>query len=616
MRFFVRLVLVLSCVFLFIPVVTASDEAADPKGEPTDILLEKIVVTPLGTEQDYSTVSRSMDVIDSYDLSSVYYENVSQPVGRLTSAQSVDYGAQSGVKSIRLRGSSAEQVLVLIDSRPITDSRTGQAELHQIPVDSIEKIEVIKGPASAVYGSSAIGGVVNVITKSPSKKPKTTIESSFGTFQTIHESLSNSAKINDFGYYFNYSYDSSLGNRDNSQYRSDNWTAKVDYKVGDDNKIYFNTGYFQDKGGTPGPIEAPTLDSFQLNFKDYFDLGWSAKLFEDADISLRGYQNNDKLVFINSTNPFSSDAASGRTRGMLVQYSQKFFDFYKVTTGFDGKMNWVNASLVGKHRNIVRSPFVQNEVSIGKNIEVNFGVRDDNYSNFKGTVSPSAGAAYKIDEYSKIRFNYAKGFRAPTFNDLYWPFDGFTQGNPNLRPEKSWSWEGGFDLGYKSGLELSATYFTSKLKDLIDWAPGDDFVWRPSNINSAKIDGLEFKTLIPLTKSLKFDLGYTYLNAMDVDLDRFLLYRAKHKVDIGLSLEYDRWDVRFYGRSLGNRYTDTENTNFLKKDFVAYLDASYRINNNLTAFVSADNIFNKSYQYVLGYPMPGFAVNGGIKGEF
>ena len=132
---------------------------------------------------------------------------------------------------------------------------------------------------------------------------------------------------------------------------------------------------------------------------------------------------------------------------MLAQYSQKFFDFYKVITGFDGKMNHVDASLVGKHKNTVRSPFVQNEVSIGKNIEVNFGVRDDDYSNFKGMVSPSAGAAFKIGEYSKLRVNYAKGFRAPTFNDLYWPFDGFTQGNPNLRPEKSWSWEGGFDLG-------------------------------------------------------------------------------------------------------------------------------------------------------------------------
>ena len=279
-------------------------------------------------------------------------------------------------------------------------------------------------------------------------------------------------------------------------------------------------------------------------------------------------------------------------------------------------MNHVDASLVGKHKNTVRSPFVQNEVSIGKNIEVNFGVRDDDYSNFKGTVSPSAGAAFKIGEYSKLRVNYAKGFRAPTFNDLYWPFDGFTQGNPNLRPEKSWSWEGGFDLGYQSGLQLSATYFTNKLKDLIDWAPGTDFVWRPTNITSAEIDGAEFKTLVPLTKSLKFDFGYTYLNAKDVDLNRFLIYRAKNKFDTGLTLEYEKWDVRFYGESLSRRYTDTDNTNFLKKNFVAYLDTSYKVNNYLTTFVSIDNIFNKSYQSVLGYPVPGFAINGGVRGEF
>ena len=607
-KFFTRFITAVLYLLVLIPAACGE--------EPVNIELEKIVVTPLGTPQEYGTVSRSMDVIDSYDLSSVYYETITQPVGRLTSSQSIDYGAESGVKSIRLRGSSAEQVLILLDSRPLTDSRSGQSELHQIPVDTVDKIEVIKGSASAVYGSSAIGGVVNVITKSPSKKPLTTVESSFGTFQTIHDSFSNSATIKDFGYYFNYSYDSSLGSRDNSQYRSDNWTTRIDYKVSDDSKISFNSGYFQDKGGTPGPVELPTLDSFQRNFNNYFDLEWSAKLFEDADISLRGYQNNNKLVFINSTNPFSSDAASGRTRGMLAQYSQKFFDFYKITTGFDGKMNWVDASLVGKHRNIVRSPFIQNEIFLGKDLEINFGARHDDYSNFKGPVSPSAGAAYRINDYSKIRFNYAKGFRAPTFNDLFWPFDGFTQGNPDLKPEKSWSWEGGLDLGYKDGLEMSATYFTNKLKDLIDWAPGTDFVWRPSNITSAKIDGAEFKTLIPLMRSLKFDLGYTYLNAMDTGLDRFLIYRAKNKFDFGLTLEYEKWNVRFYGQSLSRRYTDTGNTTFLKRDIISYLDASYRVNNNLTTFASIDNIFNKSYERVAGYPMPGFAINGGIRGEF
>ena len=119
-----------------------------------------------------------------------------------------------------------------------------------------------------------------------------------------------------------------------------------------------------------------------------------------------------------------------------------------------------------------------------------------------------------------------------------------------------------------------------------------------------------------MTRSLKFDFGYSYLNAMDVDLDRYLIYRAKNKFDMGLTLEYDKWDVRFYGESLSRRYIDTANTTFLKKNFVAYLDASYKINNNLTTFVSIDNIFNRSYQLAFGYPMPGFAINGGVRGEF
>jgi outer membrane cobalamin receptor len=259
---------------------------------------------------------------------------------------------------------------------------------------------------------------------------------------------------------------------------------------------------------------------------------------------------------------------------------------------------------------------LQNEISIGKDWNLNFGARWDDYSNFKKEPTQSAGVAYKINDTAKLRVNYAKGFRAPTFNDLYWPSSRSSSGNPNLRPEKSWTWEGGFDIEYPHGFELSATYFTNKLKDLINWAPGNDFVWRPSNIGSAKIDGIELKTVVPLAKYLKADFGYTHLYPLDIERNRFLVYRPKHKLDFGLTYEYEKLNVRFYGQFLGRRYTNTANTGLLKQVAVTYLDVSYKANNNLTTFLSIDNIFNKKYQEVLGYPMPGFAINGGVKVDF
>ena len=581
-----------------------------------NVELEKIIVTPLGTEQSYGETSRDMDVIQYTDLPPAYEGEISKPLDKLTSVAVIDYGQLGALKSIQVRGSTTAQVLVLIDSRPINDPRSGEAELHQIPTDAIDRIEVIKGPASAVYGSSAIGGVINIITKSPSKKPKTTIESSFGTFKTFHESLSTSAAIKDFGYFFNYTYDSSLGHRDNAEYRSHNWTTKLDYRVGDNNKLSFNGGYFEDRAGAPGSILLPETDDLQFNFKNYLDLAWTAKLFEDASISLRGYQNTDRLEFVSSPEPLAKDAARSRVRGLVAQYTQEFFDFYKIIAGFDGKDNKANASTFGKHRYIIRSPFLQNEVSIGKDWNVNFGARWDDYSNFGSESTQSAGASYKINENAKLRINYAKGFRAPTFNDLYWPFDGFSEGNPRLRTEKSWSWEGGFDIEYPNEFEVSATYFTNKLKDLINWAPGDDFVWRPTNIGSAKIDGIELKTVVPLAECLKADFGYTHLYPLDIERNRYLIYRAKHKLDFGLTYEYKKLNVRFYGQLLGRRYTNVANTRFLKQDVVCYLDASYKANNNLTTFLSIDNIFNREYQRILNYPMPGFAINGGVKVDF
>jgi len=592
--------------------------------EPISIELERIVVTPLGVEQPYEKISRSMDVISFEELESSYSQDVSEPLDRLTSSTIINYGSLGALKSPRLRGSTGAQVLVLVDSRPINDPCLGQPELHQIPIESIERIEVIKGPASAIYGSSAIGGVVNIITKKPSKKPKVTLESKVGTFKTLHESLSHSATINGLGYYFNYAYDSSLGHRDNSQYRAHNLTSKFDYQVTENNKLYFDAGYFEDEAGAPAKIVGtrwdpnhPDLDDFQFNFKNYLGLGWAAQVFEGANINLRGYQNLDRLEFVESYNPLIKDTATSKVQGLVVQYDQDFFDFYKVILGFDGKDNKVNSSNVGKHRYVVRSPFLQNEVSIGEDLSLNFGARWDNYSNFGKETTHSAGLTYKITDGAKFWANYSKGFRAPTFFDLYWPFDGFTEGNPNLRPEKAWSWEGGFDIEYINGLEISATYFTSNLKDLINWAPGEDYIWRPTNVDSANIDGVEFKTILPLLDGLSANLGYTYLNAMDRNRDRYLIYRAKHKFDFGLRYEIDsKLNIRFYGQSLGRRYIDTSNSEFLQEDLIAYLDASYKINNNLTTFLSIDNIFNKRYQRVKDYPMPGFALTGGVKAEF
>ncbi|MFH0771609.1 MAG: TonB-dependent receptor [Candidatus Omnitrophota bacterium] len=584
--------------------------------EPIGVELEQIIITPLGTEQRYGEVSRAADVIHYKGADSAYSQTISRPLSKLTSVSVIDYGSLGASKAVSIRGSSAQQVLVLIDSRPINDPRSGQAELHKIPVDAIDRIEVIKGPASAIYGSSAIGGVINVITKVASKKPKTTIESSFGAFKTFHESLSNSATVKDFGYYFNYTYDSSLGHRDNSQYRADNWTTRLNYRVAEDNTLFFDAGYFEDKGGAPGTVAAPQVDDFQFDANNYLNLRWSAELFEDAKININGYQNTDRLDFVNSYNPLRKDSAWSRVRGIVFQYTQEFFDVYKMIVGFDGKDNKINSSTAKKHRYVVRSPFLQNEVSIGKDWSLNFGSRWDDYSNFKKEPTQSAGLAYKVNDMAKLRVNYAKGFRAPTFNDLYWPSSRSSSGNPDLTPEKSWTWEGGFDIEYPNELEISATYFTNKLKELINWSQGDDRVWRPYNVNSAKIDGAEFKTVVLLLKDLKLDIGYTYLNPMDTNLDRYLTYRAKHKLDFGLTYEAEKLNVKLWGESLGRRYVNTSNSELLKQDLIMYLDTSYKVNNNLTGFVSIDNMFNKKYQRISGYPMPGFSVKGGLKADF
>ena len=141
-----------------------------------DILLEKIVVTPSRSEASYKTVSQKVDVITAKEIETAAVSNPSEALEQISSINIKDYGGPGAKKIINIRGSTEKQVLVMMDGRPLTNAHSGDIDLSTIPVENIEKIEVVYGPASGLYGSSAMGGVVNIITKNPPRKGfKTTL---------------------------------------------------------------------------------------------------------------------------------------------------------------------------------------------------------------------------------------------------------------------------------------------------------------------------------------------------------------------------------------------------------------------------------------------------------
>jgi len=586
-----------------------------------DVDLEKIVVTASRREENRSGVARNIDVVTEKNIEETHAKDLTQVLTDLTSVNISDYGGSGGTKTIRMRGSTASQVLVLVNGRPINNPRDGQADLNSIPLDDIARVEVLHGPGSSLYGTGAMGGTVNVITKDiPKEKQKTELYSSFGSFRTYTERFSHGARVSKFGYLISSEYKSSGGFRDNSELDSKDINTKLEYELNENNTLVLNSGFYRSKAGSPGKIDAPDLDDKQINLKNFLDLNWKIKPTEEGELSTKIYENYDRLEYNNNAPEYTTDIHTTKVRGMDLQYAREFSDVYQLICGFNYVDNLNNSTTSAKHKYTVRAVFLENQLDLFKDFKLNFGARADDYSNFGTEINPSAGFMYKIGEDSKLRGLISRSFRAPTFNDLYFPSKdyswGSVTGNPNLKPEKGITKELGIETRMNKYLLTSVTYYRNDYRDLINWID-ENSVYQPKNINSAVIDGIEFDNKLELTNNWEFDAGYTFLRAKDTDTRKYLVYQPKHKIDFSLKCkELNNFTCELKGQFTDKRFYDAENTINVKRFFVLGFNVTKKLKPGVTCFASIDNLLNKKYQVIKDYPMPGFSLTSGLKMEF
>lgn len=611
---FKRIVFVLfGALFLSIPSLVSAEE----------IDLGKIIVTASRIDEDLGKTSRKVDVVTAEEIESSGAENFTDILTPLTSVNMSDYGGTGGVKNIRMRGSSAQQVLVMVDGRPVNNPRDGSTDLTGIPLDNIDRVEVLHGPASSLYGSQAMGGAVNIITKRPPKEGrKFEILSSGGTYRSLLERFSYGERIGKFGYLLNTEYETSGGFRDNTEYDSKDFNGRFEYKLNDCHALNFNAGYFRDRAGTPGTITSPDEDDKQKNIKDYLDLSWVYKSENETGFELRTYRNEDRLEFIENTAgsmfdiPFDRPKHNTKVYGLNAQFNKLFFEVLQLITGFDYSKNLNNSTSSGKHQYEFYAGYVESQWEILERIKVSAGGRLDRYSNFGTQLDPSGSFLYQWSDQGKVRGSMSRSFRAPTFNDLYWPDEGWAKGNPSLKPEKGMTYELGTDYQINSNLSAGLTYYRNEFTDLINWAVQDG-VWQPMNVNSAVIDGFEVENTIRLTNDLNVRIGYTFLKAMDAENHRYLTYQPKNKVDLAFKGKAC-YGIQFEwrGQFTDQRFADAENLTQVKRFFVMGLNLSKELKPGVRLFVTFENLADKHYQILNGYPMPGCSVNTGVKAEF
>ncbi|MBD3182995.1 TonB-dependent receptor [Candidatus Poribacteria bacterium] len=606
------------------------------------IELDDIIISATRNPASLENISSSSHIISPVQIQSSASTNLGQILETSNILNISDYGP-GGFAMASIRGSSSEQVLVLLDGQRINDSRSGVVDLNNIPLNSISRIEIVKGGNSAMYGADAVGGVINIITKNPVSS-KVKAWSSMGSYSAYNwgietsrtsdnvsglVTLSQSKAEADFP--FRDKFDREMI-RENAQSKIRNIFGKINWNISSKADLRASGGHSYSVKGDPGPVGLYTPDASKKDkvneIKTHFN--YQPLSFFHFNVNIQGRKTS--LRYINPKMPYPTDDTH-KNRVMDSEFQFRFLPETKIPiiAGVYLRDEVMDSTALGIKKRETYSFYAQQEIKreFGQNpfrlkgISIFPAIRWDHYSDFNAGLSPKIGFLTSFGDENSLAFrgNIGISYRAPNMNDLYWPSDAFAVGNPDLNPETSLNADAGFYinvsqqsfLSYISDFRLGSTLFRNEFKDRIQWTPGPDGKWSPQNLSEATSTGLEseLQIEIPFKQIPDFiflGLNHNLLFAKDM-LDRQLIYRPTNS--LGYRLRIQNRDIWWQvgGSYQSRRYTTLQNTKWLepyiKHDMQIGLER--RVWKNLKAgFVfEIKNLFDTEYQMVADYPLPG-----------
>ena len=595
-----------------------------PAAMGAEVELGQVVVTATRTEIEISDVPQSLSVITKDEIMNSPDRTIPEVIQRAAGVLITNNGPIGSLTSANIRGSEAGQVLIMIDGRRINDAQNAQFDLSNLPLtkDEIERIEVLRGGASALYGADAMGGVINIITKAPTQEPYARVSSSFGRFGTQEYSLSHRWKPGPLGYGLFASRGKSEGYRPNSDY--DSWVlgGELYYDLPWKGELKVSARNTQKEIGVPGTITFSDPDDRQKDNLTQLDLNYRDKIGSAVTLNFRGWQNIYRQTYDPGTqgpNFGPSFLHKNYATGGDLQVNSAIGNAHLLTGGLEAIEDRVNSTATGVHQATRGALYLQDEIEVARPLTATLGLRYDYHSTYQDQINPRAGLLLRLPGEFRIRASVARSYRAPTFNDLYWPANAFVAGNPNLQPEKAWSYELGGEKRFGDLAVFKVAGFYRDVTDLIRWAPGTDFVWRPTNVQTAHIWGGETELIFYPWKGLTIPLNYSYLDPRDESTGEPITNKPKHIINAGVDY------VTPFGlkSSLKGRYVQyyVNNTSTLNRDYFvldARLGYEFKIYQSFKGegFISLTNILNRDYQINEGFPMPPQSLNGGVSIAF
>jgi vitamin B12 transporter len=508
-----------------------------------------------------------------------------------------------------IRGGGFDQTLLLIDGMKMDDVQTGHHTLNLLlPIQLIERIEIIKGPASRIFGQNAFNGAINIVTKSLPKLDKKQFEMSvinptFGSFKQFGFLINSRLSLKEkFNAQLTFSRSKSDGYRYNTDYSNDFFFFKSEIKT-QKNPIIITSGFTEKKFGANGFYASPSAtdqyEETQASFLGISTLLGSEKFLVRPKLYWR--RGQDEYIYIRN-NP-SVYRNLHKTNKIYLDFSfSKLFESSRLNFGIDLSNSSISSNNLGDHNRFTTSLYADYTFKTKDNkLSFSPGLSISNFSDMSTHFFPGIDVGFDVNEKINLYANYGKTYRIPTYTDLYYS-DRNTIGNPDLNPEHAITNEIGIKYSNEN-IDVSSSFFTRKSSNIIDYVKqSEQDKWEATNIRNLDTNGFDLSFLYKISLYNSLRIGYTYLfdksYVSQVNYSRYAINSLRHQLNTRLALKYSNKITH----TLISRFGERSN----KVSHIVYdSNLKYQLSENSYFFINVNNIFNEEYYETNLVPMPG-----------
>lgn len=539
----------------------------------------------------------------------------------------VSDGAAGGISLRGLSGGNA-RMMVLIDGHPQYAGIFGHPISDSYQSLLADKVEVLRGPASVLYGSNAMGGVVNIVTrKMHADGVRTHLRAGYGSYNTLETELTNSIRHKRFSSVVSGSYNRTDGHRDDMDFEQYGGYAKVAYDFSDNWNVYADINVTHFNASYPGPAGEPLVDGDQRITRGVTSLALNNDYGHTSGALSFFYNWGNHWINDGYTPSQGETSQDGRFNsrdnmmGVSLYQSTSFFAGNRITAGFDwfryGGKAWTDyvagpnactrRDLVDKYENELAG-YVDFRQNISHWLTLNAGVRVDHHSRVGTEWIPQGGVALHLPHDMELKAPATKGFRYPILREMYM----FPPQNPDLKPESLWNYELAFSQMLLDGrLNYGVNIFYIDGKNLIMTLPNPNGTGR-LNQNSGQIDnvGTELQAAYRIDRSCSVDANYSYLHMKNP-----VIAAPEHKLYAGVVFTQQKWTVSTGVQYVAGLYTSVNPDR--QEHFVLWnLRGQFNVNRWLGLWARGENLLAQRYEINAGYPMPKATVMAGITLNF